>query len=278
MPGPEGGRSDRAANSARALRDPVLELAGRIHGIDEPPFHRAPPLDALGHRSEHVGEVAPHFPLVDDAGEAARARKHGQQRRFRQAHGRVAIIDEDNLVARERQLIAAAGTDAVERGQELQPRVRARVFDRQPRLVRELAEVHLPRVARPTQHEDVGAGAEDALLQAGDDDRVDLGMLEAEALNRVGEFDVDAKVVGIELEPVVRRQPRVFLDVHRQGRNRAVERELPMAVSVGSGVERHAWLDCVGSGGHLGQGYPWLQGLSRQHTAGSILILRNILL
>ena len=44
-------------------------------------------------------------------------------------------------------------------------------------------------------------------------------MLEADALNRVGELDVDAEVVGIELEPVVRRQPRVFLYVHRQRRN-----------------------------------------------------------
>ena len=103
----------------------------------------------------------------------------------------------------------------------------------EPRLVGELAEVHLPRVRRAAQHEDVRAGAEDALLQAGDDDRAHFGMLEAEALDRVGELDVDAEVVGVELQPVVRRQPGVFLHVHRQRRDRAVERELPVPVAVG---------------------------------------------
>ena len=40
------------------------------------------------------------------------------------------------------------------------------------------------------------------------DDRVDLGMLEADALQRVGELDVDAEVVGVELQlVVVRRRP-----------------------------------------------------------------------
>ena len=99
------------------------------------------------------------------------------------------------------------------------PGVRARVFHRQPRLVGELAEVHLPRVRRAAQHEDVGAGAEDALLQAGDDDGVDFGMLEADALNRVGQLDVDAEIVGIELQPVVGREAGVFLHVHRQRRD-----------------------------------------------------------
>ena len=96
------------------------------------------------------------------------------------------------------------------------PRVRAGVFDGQPRLVGELAEVDLPRVRRAAQHEDVGAGAEDAFLQARDDDGVDLGMLEADALDGVGELDVHAEVVGVELQLVVGRQPRIFLHVHRQ--------------------------------------------------------------
>ena len=103
------------------------------------------------------------------------------------------------------------------------PECCAGVFDREPRLVGELAEVHLPRVRRAAQHEDVRAGAEDALLEAGDDDGVDLGVLEADALDRVGELDVDAEVVGVQLEPVVGREAGVLLDVHRQRRDRAVE-------------------------------------------------------
>ena len=113
------------------------------------------------------------------------------------------------------------------------PELLARVFHRQPRLVGELAEVHLPRVRRAAQHEDVGAGAEDALLQAGDDDGVDLGMLEAQPLDRVGELDVDAEVVRVQLQPVVGRQPGVLLHVHRQRRDGAVERQLPVAVLSG---------------------------------------------
>ena len=92
------------------------------------------------------------------------------------------------------------------------PRVRAGVLDGEPRLVGELAEVHLEaRGPSCAEHEDVGAGAEDALLQARDDDGVHLGVLEAQALDRVGELDVDAEVVGVELQLVVRatgRRPR----------------------------------------------------------------------
>ena len=75
----------------------------------------------------------------------------------------------------------------------------------EPRLVGELAEVHLEAVARRAEHEDVGAGAEDARLEAREDDGVHFGMLEADALQRVGELDVDAEIVGVELELVVVR-------------------------------------------------------------------------
>src|SRR5690348_18172246 len=47
----------------------------------------------------------------------------------------------------------------------------AGILHGQPCFVGELAEVHLPGVRRSAQHEDVRAGAEDALLQARDDDR-----------------------------------------------------------------------------------------------------------
>ena len=139
------------------------------------------------------------------------------------------------------------------------PGVRARVLDRQPRLVGELAEVHLPRVRRAAQHEDVGAGAEDALLQAGDDDGVDFGMLEADALDRVGELDVDAEVVGVELEPVVGRQAGVFLHVHRQRRDGAVEGQLPVAVPIRRRFNGRAAVDAVG-GLHQRQAYLRIRG------------------
>jgi hypothetical protein len=61
-------------------------LARRVDPIDESPFDRALAFHALDQRAETIGEVAPHVPLVDDAGEAAGAGQDTQQRRLRQAH------------------------------------------------------------------------------------------------------------------------------------------------------------------------------------------------
>ena len=115
--------------------------------------------------------------------------------------------------------------------------MRARVLDGEARLVGVLAEVHLRAVRGAAQHHDVRAGAEDPLLERRDDDGVDLGMLEPEALNRVGELDVDAEVVRVQLELVIRRQPGVLADVHRERRDRRVDGELPVAIAVGVGVK-----------------------------------------
>ena len=84
-----------------------------------------------------------------------------------------------------------------------------------------------------------------------DDDGVDLGVLEPDALDGVGELDVDAEVVGVELQPVVRRQPGVLLDVHRQRRDGTVEGELPVLVAIGAGVERDGRRGGLGHKGWL---------------------------
>ena len=57
---------------------------------------------------------------------------------------------------------------------------------------------------RQSEHVDVRAGAEHALLGAGDHDALHLRMLEADAVERIVELDVDAEIVGVELEPVAR--------------------------------------------------------------------------
>ena len=41
-----------------------------------------------------------------------------KERRLRQAHGRAPIVNQHDLVARQRQLVSAAGADPVERGEE----------------------------------------------------------------------------------------------------------------------------------------------------------------
>src|SRR5580700_11258592 len=56
-------------------------------------------------------------------------------------------------------------------------------------------------------------------------------MLEAQSGDRVGQFDVDAKVVRVQLELISAEQRRGWIDVHGQRRDRAVERQLPVAVA-----------------------------------------------
>src|SRR6185436_15135993 len=165
------------------------------------------------------------------------AGQHAQQRHLGQRDGGGAVVHHRDLVAGEGELVAAAGAGAVQRGEELEARVLARVLDAVPRLVGELAEVHLPRVARRAEHVDIGAGAEHAALAARDYHRLHLGMLEADAVQGVGELDVDAEVVAVQLQLVARHQAVVFRDVERQGGERAVEGELPVVVALGVRLE-----------------------------------------
>ena len=75
-------------------------------------------------------------------------------------------------------------------------------------------------------------------LRLADDHRLHLGMLEAQALQRVGQLDVDAEVVGVELQlVVVGPQAGVLLHVHRQRGDRPVEAQLPVAVLRWRGLE-----------------------------------------
>ena len=151
--------------------------------VDQPPVLGLLPAHAFGGGAEDVGQVVPHVALVGHAGQAAGARQHAEQRHLGQAHRRRAVVDQDDLVAGQRHLVAAAGAGAVHRGQELQAAVLRRVLEPVARLVGELAEVHLPRVARDAEHEDVGARAEHLVLQAGDDHRAHLGVLEADPVH-----------------------------------------------------------------------------------------------
>ncbi len=67
--------------------------------------------------------------------------------------------------------------------------------------------------------------------------RAHLGMFEADALDGIRELDVDAEIVRIELQAVVGREPAVFLHVHRQRRDGAVERQLPVQITRGIPLE-----------------------------------------
>ena len=141
------------------------------------------------------------------------------------------------MVGSERKLVAAAGAGALDRRQIGLPGVGAGVLDREPRLVGVLAEIDLVAVRRLAQHADVGAGAEHVVLARLDHHGAHLGVLEAQPLHRVVKLDVDAEIVGIELELHAFEQARRGVDVHDQGRYLAVDLDAPMAVAARIGLK-----------------------------------------
>ena len=93
------------------------------------------------------------------------------------------------------------------------------------------------RVARAGQHADIGAGAEHARLARAQHHDAHLRMLEAQPLDGVGKFDIDAEIVGIELEIVAFEQRALLVDVEEKRGDVAVDLELPMAVARRLGLE-----------------------------------------
>ena len=104
------------------------------------------------------------------------------------------------MVGRQRQFVAAAGRGAVDGADRFDAGMLAQILDAVPRLIGEFAEIDLMRMARAGQHADIGAGAEHARLRRAHYQRAHLRMFEAQPLDRVGELDIDAEIVGIELE------------------------------------------------------------------------------
>src|SRR5262245_25730503 len=92
----------------------LLELARGIHGVSQAPGDRPLALYTLDERAEDVGAVPTHAPLVDETSETACTRKHTQQGRLGQTHRRIAVVDENDLVASKSELVSATGTGAVD--------------------------------------------------------------------------------------------------------------------------------------------------------------------
>src|SRR5262249_43298911 len=62
-------------------------------------------------------------------------------------------------------------------------------------------------------------------------------MLEADTLERIVQLDIDAKVIGIELELVAFPQRALFIDIHQKSRYRTVAGQLPMPIAVRMSLE-----------------------------------------
>ena len=216
-------------------------LSKRLRGddcVDQAPVDGLLAFDAFGPGGEHVGEVAADVAFVDDAGEPTGAGQHCQQRNLGKRHGRRTVVDQDDLVACEREFVAATGGSAVHRSDVHLARVGRGVFDRVAGFVGELAEVHLVAVGRLREHLNVRSGAEHLVEAAGDDDGSDFRMFESQSLHGVVQFDVDAEVVTVELQLVAVAQTPRRIDLHSERRDRPVEGKRPVSIQLWLAIER----------------------------------------
>ena len=101
---------------------------------------------------------------------------------------------------------------------------------------KEFTEIDLPRMRGFAEHEDVRARTKYAIASASDDYRAHLRVFETNPLDSVIKLNIDAQIIGIELELVAFAQPAVLIDFHRQRRNRRtlpVDLQRPVPVLVG---------------------------------------------
>src|SRR5664279_3155542 len=80
-------------------------------------------------------------------------------------------------------------------------------------------------------------GTERLVLAAGEDDRPHLRVGEAQPLHRVVQLDVDAEVVGVQLELVARDDAALLIHIEQQPGHVAVKAQPPVPVAVRRGVE-----------------------------------------
>ncbi len=89
------------------LADHLVPLGPGDGLVDQPPGHGLLAGQALGLGGEVVRAVAAHVPLVHHPGQPAGAGQHPEQGKFRQRHRGRAVIDEHDVFARKRQLVAS---------------------------------------------------------------------------------------------------------------------------------------------------------------------------
>ena len=188
-------------------------------------------------RGEHVGKIAADVALVHEPSQSSGARQHREQRDLRQRNRRRTVVHEQDLIARERELVTTACSCSVDRGEDGLAAAVRHLLDAVARFVRELAEANFVGMRGRREHLDVGPGAEHLVEAAGDDDALDGRMLEPQPLQRVVQFDVYCQVVGVELQLVVVAEAAGGVDGQGQSRDRSVDVESPMAVARRIGVE-----------------------------------------
>src|SRR6516165_7501560 len=175
--------------------------------------------------------IAAHLALVGHTREASGAGQHRKQRQLRQRYRGRAVVDQHDVIGRKRELVAAASCAAIDHANGGNAGTLAGVLDPIPGLVGELAEIDLVRVRGAREHTDIGAGTEHAWLGRAQEYDLDRRMLEAQALDGIRKLNIDAEIVGVELELVALEQRALLVDVHQQSGHFAINFELPVAIA-----------------------------------------------
>ena len=111
---------DRPEEALGALLQGLLKAGEGRDGVHEAPLQRSLALHALRRGGEEVREVASDLSLVYQPSQTAGAGQNAQERRLWEAHSRVAVVDEEDVVAGQRELIAATRGRSAQSGQKLQ--------------------------------------------------------------------------------------------------------------------------------------------------------------
>ena len=135
------------------------------------------------------------------------------------------------------EFVTAARSRTVDDSDKTLPGILAGVLQPVAGLVGEFAEIDLMGVGRPRQHPDVGTGAEHPVFARPQQNHFHAGMFKAQPLHRVREFNIDAEIVGVQLELVAFEQPAILVDIHGQRCDVAIDCELPMPVARRIGLE-----------------------------------------
>ena len=224
----------------RPLGNGLLEQGVRCDLVDQPPSHRPLAAHTFFGGAENIGQVAAHPAFIDQTGKPTGSRQHRQERDLGQRNRRAAIVDKKDVIGRQGQFVAATGCCTIHRAKVSLPRFGTRFLDAIAGLVGELAEVDLMPMASPAQHTDVGAGTKDPFLAGADNHHGDLRMLEAQPLHRIGQLDMDPKIVGVELQLITCEQAAFLRDVEGQVGTVSVYPDTPVAIAawIGAKIDR----------------------------------------
>ena len=120
IPFTAAGRGGRCNQFRRTFLNGFWEICRSSDFVHQAPGFGAFAFYAVGIGAEQIGEIAAHFALVHHSREATGAGQNAEQRSLRQTDSAGAIVDQDDFVAGERELVAAAGGGAVQRGEKFQ--------------------------------------------------------------------------------------------------------------------------------------------------------------